>query len=109
MNPTLSRLSWVRPLSFRDDVETPSRNTLPDVGKSMAPARLSSVDFPQPLRPTNATNSPRSTLNERPLSACTGWPSVRQSFETSFNERIAIGSRGPATLSEAPRLHRPAY
>src|SRR5258707_9059075 len=31
--------------------ETPSRSTFPDVGKSMAPARLSSVDLPQPLRP----------------------------------------------------------
>jgi len=53
------------------------QRTLPEVGKSMAPARLSSVDFPQPLRPTNATNSPCSTFNETPLSACTGWPSVR--------------------------------
>ena len=39
-------------------VETPSMSTIPLVGKSIAPARFSSVDFPQPLRPTNATNSP---------------------------------------------------
>ncbi len=53
------------------------RSTLPDVGKSIAPARFSSVDFPHPLRPTIATNSPRETSSESPSSARTRWPSVR--------------------------------
>ena len=37
----------------------PSTETFPTVGKSMAPAKFSSVDFPQPLRPTSVTNCPR--------------------------------------------------
>jgi hypothetical protein len=43
--------------------------TSPEVGKSMAPARLSSVDLPQPLRPASATNSPRATSSETPTRA----------------------------------------
>src|SRR5580700_3155668 len=64
MNPTFSRRTAVRPASFSVDVSTPSITTRPAVGKSMAPARFSSVDFPQPLRPTRATNSPRLTSSE---------------------------------------------
>ena len=44
---------------------------------SIAPAKLSKVDFPQPLRPTSATNSPRETSKDKLLSARTGCPSVK--------------------------------
>ena len=38
-----------------DEVRCPLIWTNPEVGKSIAPARFSSVDLPQPLRPTRET------------------------------------------------------
>src|ERR1700722_138985 len=110
MNPTFSRRNFVSSASFSDDVATPSSNTLPDVGKSIAPARFSSVDFPHPLRPTSATNCPASTSSDTPSSARTGCPSVEYSLLTFCMERIGIESEGrvhPETqtsnVSELPR------
>ena len=42
----------------------PSMNTLPEVGLSTPPNKCSNVDFPLPLAPTIATNSPLSIENE---------------------------------------------
>src|ERR1700733_7132781 len=98
MNPTFSRRSRVSSASFSVDVATPSTNTLPDVGKSIAPARLSSVDFPHPLRPTSATNCPASTSSDTPSSARTGCPSVEYSLRTFCRERIGIEMKGAVTL-----------
>src|ERR1700727_2185046 len=98
MNPTFSRRSFVSSASFSDDVATPSRSTLPDVGKSIAPAKLSSVDFPHPLRPTSATNCPASTSSDTPSSARTGCPSVEYSLRTFCRERIGIEMKGAVTL-----------
>ncbi len=41
----------------------PSINTFPEVGLSTPPIKCNSVDFPDPLAPTIATNSPFSTVN----------------------------------------------
>ena len=54
---------WVRrravsAASFRELVARPSTRTSPEVGKSMAPARLRSVVLPQPLRPNSAVTVP---------------------------------------------------
>ena len=54
------------------EVSSPSISTRPEVGKSMAPARLSSVVLPHPERPTRATNSPGATLSETLSIAETG-------------------------------------
>ena len=43
----------------------------PPVGRSAAPARLSRVVLPQPLRPTTASHSPRPRSRETPLRAGT--------------------------------------
>src|ERR1700722_3916574 len=94
MNPTFSRRNFVSSASFSDDVATPSSSTLPDVGKSIAPARFSSVDFPHPLPPTSATNCPASTSSHTPSSARTGCPSVEYSLLTFCRERIGIESEG---------------
>jgi len=46
--------------------------TVPELGRSSVPIRLSRVDLPEPDGPTMATNSPSSTLRDTPLQACTG-------------------------------------
>jgi hypothetical protein len=48
--------------------------TLPVVGRSMAPSRLSSVDLPQPDGPTIAMYSPPITSSDTPRTAWTGSP-----------------------------------
>src|ERR1700722_9568053 len=101
MNPTFSRRVRVSPASSSDEVATPSRRTSPEVGKSIAPARFSSVDFPHPLRPTNATNAPAGISSETPSTARTGKPSLRYSFVTLFRLTMegisvsALRSAGP--------------
>ena len=55
----------------------PSISTSPAVGKSMAPARLSRVVLPQPLRPTSAVTVPASAASEMSCSTSTGWPPLR--------------------------------
>ena len=59
-------------VSRREDTSVPSMRTLPEVGRSSVPIRLSRVDFPEPDGPTMATNSPSSTARDTPLQACTG-------------------------------------
>src|SRR5271170_6020107 len=90
MNPTFSRRSLVSPASPSSEVTVPSSVTVPDVGKSMAPARFKSVDLPQPLRPTRATNSPAWNSRETSSSATTGTPSVTYSLLTRSSRRTLI-------------------
>ena len=45
----------------------------PDVGLMIPAIRRSSVDLPEPLRPTRPTASPGSTASETSWSACTSW------------------------------------
>ncbi len=87
MKPTFSRRRRVRAASFSEAVERPSINTSPLVGKSMAPARFSRVDLPQPLRPARAINSPGAPSSETSWSACTAAPSVKYSLLTRSSLR----------------------
>ena len=88
MNPTFLLRSSVSSVSPSTEVVLPSMRTSPAVGKSIAPAKFSSVDFPHPLRPTSATNSPSRTSRLTPASACTRCPSVRYSLKIFRSERI---------------------
>ena len=67
--PMRVRRSRVSASSSSDEVFTPSISTSPAEGRSAAPARLRSVVFPQPLRPTSATYSLRSRPMVTPSSA----------------------------------------
>ena len=61
--------------SDRRDTSIPSIATVPEVGRSSVPMRLSRVDLPDPEGPTMATNSPRSIERLTPAHAATGgWP-----------------------------------
>ena len=62
------RRSAVNSASLSALVARPSISTSPGVGKSIAPARLSSVVLPQPLRPTSAVIVPASAVSEMPCS-----------------------------------------
>ena len=50
---------------------TDSSRTIPEVGRSIAPQRCSSVDLPQPDGPTSATKSPSATSRVTPATAWT--------------------------------------
>ena len=49
----------------------PPISTVPASGRSSAPSRCSSVDFPEPEGPTIATSSPGSTARSIPCSTST--------------------------------------
>jgi hypothetical protein len=49
----------------------PWNSTRPEEGASKPPTIMSRVDFPHPLGPRSATNSPLCTLNETPSTATT--------------------------------------
>ena len=66
---------------------------VPDVGLSSPPARVSSVDLPEPDGPMIATSSPACAANETPRSACTAvspspWTRVT---ESSWSTGAVIG------------------
>ena len=48
----------------------PGRSTVPEVAFSRPAITRSSVDFPDPLSPTSATDSPCPTRSDTPRSAC---------------------------------------
>ncbi len=58
--PTLRRRRRASSVSLNPSMRSPSSQTSPAVGRSSPARRLSSVDFPHPLGPMIATNSPRS-------------------------------------------------
>ena len=70
-NPMRVRLIVVRASSPSEARARPSSDSVPDVGRSIAPQRCSSDDLPQPDGPMRATNSPASRVNETPARACT--------------------------------------
>ena len=75
-------------------------------GKSIAPAKFSSVDFPQPLRPTSATNSPSRHIQRDAIQCAHGLAIGYVFFVTDCRERIAmrrIARRSAATSArQAP-------
>ena len=70
--PTRRRMSS---RSSSSQVSMPSTYTLPDVGRRMALKCLARVDFPDPLWPSTATNSPGRTDRETPSSTVGATPS----------------------------------
>ena len=66
-------ISWARyeARSARSASEAPRYFSVPALGWSSAPSIWSSVDFPEPLGPTIATNSPCWMRKSTPRSACT--------------------------------------
>ena len=57
--------------SSKLNISLPSIKTFPLVGRSTPPIKCKSVDLPEPLAPTIATNSPFSTLKETLSNATT--------------------------------------
>src|SRR5258705_12474465 len=75
----------------------------PDDGVNSPAAMFSSVDFPQPLGPTIATNEPARTAKEISSSARYGRPSgVAKSRQTRSNSIAVMArqARGPADLRQ---------
>ena len=66
--PMRRRRKRVRASSSSAVRSVPSTTTRPEVGRSMPAIRLSSVDFPDPLRPTSTAISPGSIATETSLS-----------------------------------------
>jgi hypothetical protein len=75
--PTFSRRYFSSARSAAPTSSSPSTTTLPPVGRSTPPSRLSSVVLPQPLGPMMATAWPGSTDQSRPRSAWTSSAAVR--------------------------------
>ena len=69
--PMFRRRKIVRSRSFMANRSCPSRYTLPEVGVSSPPSRLSRVLLPEPDSPTTATNSPLGTEKLTFFKACT--------------------------------------
>ncbi len=69
---------------------SPSMKTWPPVGASRPPARLSSVDLPEPLGPMTATSSPAWTSMLTPASARTAVVSLPWTRLTSASRRIGV-------------------
>src|SRR5919201_3352852 len=74
MKPTASRRICARSASPRLYGSTPARLTVPDVGESRRPVMFSKVVFPEPDRPTIATNSPGATRRSTSKSNGVGTP-----------------------------------
>ena len=64
------------PSSSSEPIRPPTA-TLPEVGLMIPATNRSSVDLPEPLRPTSPTASPGSIASETSSSACTSCASVR--------------------------------
>src|SRR5580700_10301476 len=76
MNPTFSLRQCATWLSFSWPSVWPSTRISPEVGRSIAAIRCSSVDLPDPDGPINATNSPLCISRVTSFSAIT-WNSSR--------------------------------
>src|SRR5437764_15401709 len=79
---------------------SPITLTSPELGGARPVTRLSVVDFPHPVGPTTATNSPRSTLMLKLRSAVSDLP------EGDRNRRLtlisSIAGEGSRVLMTAP-------
>ena len=71
-NPKVCPRRWARRLSPRPATSTPFSWYPPEVGTSMRPRMLSSVDLPVPDRPTTATCSPGCTSRSTPVRILSG-------------------------------------
>src|SRR5690606_36578620 len=78
----------------------------PDVGRSIAAARCSSVDLPLPLRPTTASELPAGTPTDTSRNACTDAPPSREKerdAQSNSSERVAMPrSYDPRAAPEPP-------
>ena len=72
----------------------PSTETVPDVGASRPPARVSRVDLPEPDGPITATSSPACAAKDTALSACT-------SVSPSPWMRVTVSSCSTAVMGGA--------
>ena len=70
-NPIRRRRTRANASSSSDARSTPSKNTLPAVGREIPPSRWSSVLLPEPEAPVIATNSPCSMERSTPSRAAT--------------------------------------
>jgi hypothetical protein len=61
---------WASSSPLKPPTSIPSIESIPEVGLSSAPIRLSSVDFPEPEGPMIATNSPGQISKLTPRSTC---------------------------------------
>src|SRR6202521_784997 len=88
--------------------DSPRKRTSPCVGSSSAPSICSNVDFPQPLGPATATDSPSPIVRLTPRNACTRPPSNerRRSRVSISTARASPGmERNEMPLEET--LHDP--
>jgi hypothetical protein len=67
--PTVRPRQAASLFSLRSPNTVPPTSMRPDVARSMPATRFSNVDFPDPDRPTMATNSPGQALRSTPRSA----------------------------------------
>jgi hypothetical protein len=70
-NPSFVRRTAVSRDSGSEDVSSSSRKTRPEVGRSTAPMRLSSVDFPLPDAPRRTAKSPEAMSSDTSSRTCT--------------------------------------
>ena len=75
--PTVVLRQLVRSKSDIVEISRPSIDTVPALGGASPPRIWNNVDLPDPLGPTMATNSPRSTRRSTPRSACTSTSPTR--------------------------------
>ena len=95
--PTLRRRRRARSVSLNPSIRVPSSQTSPAVGRSSPASRLRSVDFPHPLGPMIATNSPRSIEMSTPRRPSTFAPPV--SYVLARFPRLQYRCHQPSSFS----------
>lgn len=81
MKPSSSRRKRAASLGESPEVSLPFTKIHPEVGASMVAKQFSNVDFPDPLGPMMATNSPASTEKLTFSSACVALSSCLRRFD----------------------------
>src|ERR1017187_3151159 len=89
MKPMCSLRQWAISRSLISASAWPSTCKLPEVGRSIAAMRCSSVDLPEPDGPISTTNSPFSMVRVTCFSATT-WNSSRTNSLLSFSVSIIV-------------------
>src|SRR5438445_976651 len=102
------RRKRVRACSSSAVRSVPSTTTAPAVGRSMPAITLSSVDLPEPLRPTSTTLSPRAIVTDTSRSTTRSASPSRYDLLTFRSSRAGGGMPAHSTLVGAlrPRLTR---
>ena len=91
--------------SWKATESAPVTRISPAMSRSRSARLRSSVDLPEPLRPSRATNSPRSSSRSRPSSTCVV-PKDRWQFSTFATDWLAplvavrCGAREPRSVYE---------